>query len=129
LPTALITGVTGQDGSYLAELLLERGYETWGMVRTSQPDNLCSVSHLLTGSGASSGTLNIVEGDLTDSEKLRQIVGDIRPDEIYNLAAQSFLPIAYEDPVYTIDVNGLGPVRLLGGNVWRCGNSSAKRAN
>ena len=111
MPKALITGVAGQDGSYLAELLIEKGYETWGLVHAGSGTSTSLIDHLLGQTG--SGVLRLVEGDLTDEDRLTSVIHDIQPDEIYNLAAQTFVPTAYERPTYTADVNGLGPVRIL----------------
>jgi GDPmannose 4,6-dehydratase len=103
---ALITGITGQDGSYLAELLLSKGYQVYGLVRRSsleKYDRIVSiVSHL-----------KFVEGDLTDQSSLDEAVGTLQPDEVYNLAAQSFVPVSWNQPVLTADVTGLGALRVL----------------
>jgi GDPmannose 4,6-dehydratase len=111
LPKALITGVTGQDGSYLAELLLEKGYDVWGLVRAGSTTTTARIDHLL--DGARVNALQLVEGDLTDDERLTGVIHDLQPDEIYNFAAQAFIPVAYERPAYTADVNGTGVLRLL----------------
>ena len=103
---ALITGVTGQDGSYLAELLLEKGYEVYGLVRRSSSEKNDRVKHLV-------GRLNFVEGDLTDQSSLDSAVQSILPDEVYNLAAQSFVAASWNQPVLTADVTGLGVLRIL----------------
>lgn len=103
---ALITGVTGQDGSYLAELLLEQGYEVFGLVRRSSSSTLERIDHL-------SGRLQLVRGDLLDSSSLLRAVEASRPDEVYNLAAQSFVPTSYQEPVLTAEFTALGVTRLL----------------
>jgi len=103
---ALITGVTGQDGSYLAELLLEKGYEVYGLVRRSSSEKNDRVKHLV-------GRMNFIEGDLTDQSSLDSAVQAILPDEVYNLAAQSFVAASWNQPVLTADVTGLGVLRIL----------------
>ncbi len=103
---ALITGVTGQDGSYLAEFLLAKGYEVIGMVRRSSTLNFERIAHI-------QERLTLVSGDLTDGSALIHILRDHRPDEIYNLAAQSFVPTSFGQPVLTGDVTGLGVTRVL----------------
>lgn len=103
---ALITGITGQDGSYLAEFLLEKNYEVYGLVRRSsleKYDRIESVAH----------SIHFVEGDLTDQSSLDQALGQIQPHEVYNLAAQSFVPVSWNQPVLTGDVTGLGVLRVL----------------
>ncbi len=110
---ALITGVTGQDGSYLAELLLEKGYEVYGLVRRSSHPNLGRIEHLIRADSQPSKGLQILYGDLGDSSCLCRIVGQIKPDEIYNLAAQSHVKVSFDIPEYTGDVTGLGTVRVL----------------
>ncbi len=104
--TALITGITGQDGSYLAELLLEKGYEVYGLVRRLSTPNISRIEHI-------SDKINLVEGDLTDQSSLNGAMMDIKPDEVYNLAAQSFVGTSWNQPVLTGDVTGIGAVRLL----------------
>jgi GDPmannose 4,6-dehydratase len=111
---ALITGVTGQDGSYLAELLLEKGYEVHGIVRRSSTFNRDRIDHLRKPS-AGDGRLRLHYGDLGDSESLTAILSDVKPNEVYNLAAQSHVGISFTMPTYTGDVSGLGVVRLLEG--------------
>ncbi len=111
---ALITGVTGQDGSYLAELLLEKDYEVHGIVRRSSTLNRDRIDHLRKSS-AGNRNLHLHYGDLGDSESLTTILSDVRPDEVYNLAAQSHVGISFTMPTYTGDVSGLGVVRLLEG--------------
>jgi len=109
---ALVTGVTGQDGSYLAELLLEKGYEVWGVIRRSSSPNTRRVDHLREEPQANS-RLKLVYGDLSDGSALARLVRECRPDEIYNLGAQSHVKVSFEVPEYTGDVVGLGTVRLL----------------
>ena len=103
---ALITGVTGQDGSYLAELLLEKNYEVYGLVRRSSLEKYDRVAHI-------ADRICFVEGDLTDQSSLDQALEQIQPDEVYNLAAQSFVPVSWNQPVLTADVTGLGVLRVL----------------
>jgi len=109
---ALITGITGQDGSYLAELLLDKGYEVHGVVRRSSTFNRGRIDHLRKAS-LDERHLRLHYGDLGDTESLTTILADVRPDEIYNLAAQSHVGISFSMPTYTGDVSGLGVVRLL----------------
>jgi GDPmannose 4,6-dehydratase len=109
---ALITGITGQDGSYLAELLLDKGYEVHGVVRRSSTFNRGRIDHLRKAS-LGERHLRLHYGDLGDTESLTTILADVRPDEIYNLAAQSHVGISFAMPTYTGDVSGLGVVRLL----------------
>jgi GDPmannose 4,6-dehydratase len=103
---ALITGITGQDGSYLAELLLEKGYAVYGMVRRSSFQRFERIQHIL-------DQLHLIEGDLTDQSSLDDAIKIIAPDEIYNLAAQSFVPTSRNQPGLTADVTGTGVTRLL----------------
>src|ERR1051326_2363139 len=103
---ALITGVTGQDGSYLAELLLDKGYEVVGVVRRTSHDSYERIGHLL-------GRLQIVPADLLDQHSLTAVIRDARPHEVYNLAAQSFVPTSWSQPVLTGEFTALGVTRLL----------------
>jgi len=103
---ALITGVTGQDGSYLAELLLDKGYEVYGMVRRTSTVRYERIRHI-------QDKINIVQGDLLDQTSLTRALSEIRPHEVYNLAAQSFVPTSWNQPVFTGDVTGLGATRML----------------
>jgi GDPmannose 4,6-dehydratase len=103
---ALITGVTGQDGSYLAEFLLSKGYEVIGMVRRTSTINFSRIQHI-------QNDIELVSGDLLDQGSLISIVNDCRPHEIYNLAAQSFVPASWKQPVFTGAVTGLGVTRML----------------
>ncbi|MDO8804034.1 MAG: GDP-mannose 4,6-dehydratase [Elusimicrobiota bacterium] len=105
---ALITGVTGQDGAYLAELLLNKGYEVHGIRRRSASFNTARISHL-----SAHPRLNLHYGDLTDSTNLTRLIAGIKPDEIYNLGAQSHVAVSFEEPEYTADCDGLGTMRLL----------------
>jgi GDPmannose 4,6-dehydratase len=107
---ALITGISGQDGSYLAELLLQKGYEVHGIVRRSSSFNRQRIDHLDHGPDS---PLNLHYGDLSDAVGLVNLVRDIQPDEIYNLGAQSHVAVSFEVPDYTGEVTGLGAVRLL----------------
>ena len=113
--TALITGVTGQDGSYLAELLLEKGYAVHGVVRRTSSLNRSRIDHLRRGHGAAGkeDRFSLHYGDLTDSGNLNRLLHTVRPDELYNLAAQSHVHISFEQPEYTGEVDGLGTTRLL----------------
>lgn len=106
MKTALITGVTGQDGSYLAELLLEEGYKVVGMVRRTSTINFSRLEHI-------QDRIEIVQGDLLDQSSLVSILSDHRPDEVYNLAAQSFVPTSFTQPVLTGEFTALGVTRLL----------------
>src|SRR5215469_12370118 len=103
---ALITGITGQDGSYLADFLLDKGYEVYGLVRRSSLEKFDRVAHI-------ADRLSFVEGDLTDQGSLDQAIQQIQPDELYNQAAQSFVPVSWNQPVLTGDVTGLGVLRVL----------------
>jgi len=106
MPTALITGVTGQDGSYLAEFLLAKGYKVVGVVRRTSHDSYQRIEHLL-------DRLHIVPADLLDQHSLTTVIRDTRPDEIYNLAAQSFVPTSWTQPVLTGEFTALGVTRIL----------------
>jgi GDPmannose 4,6-dehydratase len=110
---ALITGVTGQDGSYLAEFLLKKGCEVHGMVRRTSSFATGRIDHLRHGFGPGSEVLHLHYGDLGDGTGLRRIIEQVRPDEVYNLAAQSHVRISFDQPEYTADVVGLGALRLL----------------
>ena len=103
---ALITGVTGQDGSYLAEFLVEKGYEVHGLVRRSSLEKFDRIQLCI-------DRINLVEGDLTDQSSLDSVMHAVKPAEVYNMAAQSFVPVSYSQPVLTADVTGLGVVRVL----------------
>lgn len=110
---ALITGITGQDGSYLAELLLERGYEVHGIVRRSSSFNTDRIDHIYQDPHESDVRLRLHYGDLTDGSQLARLIRVLRPHEIYNLAAQSHVAVSFQQPEYTGDVDGVGVVRLL----------------
>ena len=105
---ALITGITGQDGSYLAEFLLEKGYEVHGIVRRASISNTARIDHLL-----EKNAIALHDGDLSDSSGLIRLVGEIKPDEIYNLAAQSHVQVSFDAPEYSGDVDALGVLRVL----------------
>lgn len=110
---ALITGITGQDGSYLAELLLGKGYEVHGIIRRSSSFNTGRIDHLYKDPHEPGRRLFLHYGDLTDGAGLRQILADTQPDEIYNLGAQSHVRVSFDQPVYTAQVDAVGTVRLL----------------
>jgi len=110
---ALITGITGQDGSYLAELLLEKGYDVYGIVRRSSSFNTGRIDHLNSASLNPHARLHLVYGDLNDASSLNRLIREVRPDEIYNLGAQSHVRVSFDVPEYTGEVTGLGTVRLL----------------
>ena len=112
-PVALITGVTGQDGSYLAELLLDKGYEVHGIKRRASQFNTDRIDHLYTDPHAEEVRFFLHYGDLTDASNLIRIVQETRPDEIYNLAAQSHVQVSFDTPEYTANVDALGTLRLL----------------
>ena len=105
---ALITGITGQDGSYLAEFLLEKGYEVHGIVRRASISNTARIDHLI-----AANKITLHDGDLSDSSSIIRIVGEVRPDEIYNLAAQSHVQISFDAPEYSGDIDALGVLRVL----------------
>ncbi|MBO6000074.1 MAG: GDP-mannose 4,6-dehydratase [Lachnospiraceae bacterium] len=106
--TALITGITGQDGSYLAEFLLEKGYQVHGIVRRASISNTARIDHLIR-----QGSIRLHDGDLTDSSSLIRIISEVMPDEIYNLAAQSHVQVSFDVPEYSGDVDALGVLRIL----------------
>ena len=110
---ALITGTTGQDGSYLAEFLIRKGYEVHGVVRRTSSFATGRIDHIRKGFGPGSSPLQLQYGDLGDGTGLRAIIEQVRPDEVYNLAAQSHVRISFDQPEYTADVVGLGALRLL----------------
>ena len=110
---ALITGITGQDGSYLAELLLEKGYEVHGIKRRSSSFNSQRIDHIYKDPHTSEKNLILHYGDLTDSSNLTRIISEIEPDEVYNLGAQSHVAVSFESPEYTADVDAMGTLRLL----------------
>ncbi len=106
--TALITGITGQDGSYLAEFLLEKGYEVHGIIRRASLPNTERIDHLIRD-----GKIKLHEGDLTDSSSLIRIIGEVKPDELYNLAAQSHVQVSFDVPEYSGEVDAMGVLRIL----------------
>ena len=110
--TALITGITGQDGSYLAELLVEKGYHVHGIIRRSSQVNTNLINHLINAKERIN-RVNLHYGDLTHSTNLLRIIKEIEPDEIYNLGAQSHVKVSFEAPEYTAQTDGLGPLRIL----------------
>lgn len=110
---ALITGVTGQDGSYLAEMLIEEGYEVHGIKRRASSFNTQRIDHIYQDPHDARAKLHLHYGDLTDSSNLTRIIGQIEPDEIYNLGAQSHVSVSFETPEYTANVDALGTLRLL----------------
>lgn len=111
--TALITGITGQDGSYLAELLLEKGYEVYGLFRRGSTNTAERIEHLLKEREEKGDGLHLVYGDMTDSMNLVRLMLEIKPDEIYNLAAQSHVAVSFEEPEYTANADGIGVLRVL----------------
>ena len=110
---ALITGITGQDGSYLAELLLEKGYEVYGLFRRGSTNTSERIAHLLEERAAGDPGLHLIYGDMTDSLNLVRLMLEIKPDEVYNLAAQSHVAVSFEEPEYTANADGLGVLRIL----------------
>ena len=110
---ALITGITGQDGSYLTELLLEKGYEVYGVIRRSSSFNTDRIDHLYEDPHEPHTRLRLVYGDLNDSSSLNTVLRQVRPDEIYNLGAMSHVRVSFDVPEYTGEITGLGTVRLL----------------
>ena len=110
---ALITGITGQDGSYLAELLLGKGYEVYGIIRRSSSFNTARIDPLYQDPHAPDVRLRLIYGDLNDASSLNRILRTVQPDEIYNLGAQSHVRVSFDIPEYTGDVTGLGTIRLL----------------
>ena len=105
--TALITGITGQDGSYLAEVLLEKGYEVAGIARRLSVPNTRNIENILSD-------IYLYDGDLSDQGSLDRVVRDFQPDEVYNLAAQSFVKVSWQEPILTGDITGMGAVRSRG---------------
>ena len=112
-PRALISGITGQDGSYLAELLLSKGYEVHGIVRRSSLSNTARIDHLLDSENSPPNKLRLHYGDLSDSSRLQGLISEVRPSEIYNLAAQSHVRVSFDEPEYTGNTTGLGSIRIL----------------
>src|SRR6478735_6606155 len=110
---ALITGITGQDGSYLAELLLSKGYEVHGIIRRASTFNTGRLDPIYADPHSGQSRLFLHYGDLADASALSRLIGKIQPEEIYNLAAQSHVRVSFDSPEYTTDVTGTGTVRLL----------------
>jgi len=110
---ALITGITGQDGSYLAELLLDKGYEVFGIVRRSSTFTTERIDHLYQDPHDNKPRLNLIYGDLMDGNSMASILESVQPDEVYNLGAQSHVRVSFDQPIYTADVVGLGTLRML----------------
>ena len=113
MKTALITGITGQDGAYLAEFLLEKGYQVHGIKRRTSLFNTARIDHLFEGEPGKSGRFQLHHGDMTDSSSLTNILQKTQPDEVYNLAAQSHVAVSFEEPEYTANSDAMGPLRLL----------------
>lgn len=110
---ALISGITGQDGSYLAELLIEKGYEVHGIKRRASSFSTQRIDHIFDDVHTEVPRCILHYGDLSDSSNLTRLISQIDPDEVYNLGAQSHLAVSFESPEYTADVDGLGALRLL----------------
>jgi len=113
MKVALITGVTGQDGSYLAEFLLEKGYEVHGIKRRASSFNTQRIDHIFQDPHEKNSRFKLHYGDLTDSSNLTRLIQEVQPDEVYNLGAQSHVAVSFESPEYTADVDGMGTLRLL----------------
>lgn len=111
--TAFITGITGQDGSYLAEFLLEKGYEVYGLFRRGSTNTTQRIADLMQEKAKEEEKLHLVYGDMTDSMNLVRLIMEIKPDEIYNLAAQSHVAVSFEEPEYTANADGMGVLRVL----------------
>ena len=109
---AIVTGITGQDGSYLTEFLLKKGYEVWGIIRRSSSFHTGRIDHLYKDPHEKP-SLRLIYGDLTDGTNLSSIVNEIQPDEIYNLGAQSHVKVSFQTPIYTVNTDALGTLRLL----------------
>jgi GDPmannose 4,6-dehydratase len=109
---AFITGITGQDGSYLVELLLDKGYEVWGLIRRSSSFNTGRIDHLYLDPHEQP-RLRLVYGDMTDGSNLAALIAEIKPDEVYNLAAQSHVRVSFDQPIYSVNAGALGTLRLL----------------
>ena len=110
---ALITGITGQDGSYLAEFLLDKGYVVHGIKRRASSFNTQRVDHIYQDPHIENARFKLHYGDLTDTSNLVRIIQQTQPDEIYNLGAQSHVAVSFESPEYTADVDAMGPLRML----------------
>jgi GDPmannose 4,6-dehydratase len=109
---AFITGITGQDGSYLAELLLDKGYEVYGIIRRSSSFNTSRIEHLYQDPHQQT-RLHLLYGNLTDGSRIREIMHDIKPDEVYNLGAQSHVRVSFDEPLFTAEVDGIGTLNVL----------------
>ena len=110
---AIITGVTGQDGSYLAEFLLQKGYEVHGIKRRASSFNTQRIDHIFEDPHVEKARFKLHYGDLSDSSNLTRIISEVEPDEIYNLGAQSHVAVSFESPEYTADVDAIGSLRIL----------------
>ena len=110
---ALISGITGQDGSYLVELLLEKGYDVYGLIRRCSTFNTDRIDHLYLDPHIEQNKLHLIYADLSDGNNLGNIISDIEPDEIYNLGAQSHVRVSFDQPIFTANINALGTLRLL----------------
>ena len=110
---ALVTGITGQDGSYMAELLLSKGYEVHGIIRRASTFNTSRIDHIYSDLHKKGTRLFLHYGDLSDSDQISSIVYNVEPQEIYNLGAQSHVRVSFDTPTYTGDVTGLGVARML----------------
>jgi GDPmannose 4,6-dehydratase len=110
---ALITGITGQDGSYLAELLLAKGYEVYGIIRRSSTFSTARIEHLYRDPHEPGAALRLVYGDVCDGTNISGVLNALNPDEVYNLAAQSHVRVSFDQPIYTVDADAVGPLRLL----------------
>ena len=110
---AFITGITGQDGSYLAELLLSKGYEVHGLIRRASSFNTGRIDHVYQDPHHKGQKLHLHYGDLTDAGNLQNLLTRIKPNEVYNLGAQSHVRVSFDMPVYTVDTVAMGPVKLL----------------
>ncbi len=113
MPSALLTGITGQDGSYLAEALLEEGYEVHGIARRSSTFNTSRIDHLYQDPHETDVRLKLHYGDLNDSTNIIRIMQEVQPDEIYNLGAMSHVKVSFDTPEYTANADGIGTLRLL----------------
>ena len=110
---AIITGITGQDGSYLAELILEKGYEVHGIIRRASTFNTSRIEHIYQDPHEEGRKLHLHYGDLSDAESIRKLIYKIQPDEFYNIGAQSHVRVSFDIPEYTANVTGLGVLRIL----------------
>src|SRR5277367_6383335 len=110
---ALITGITGQDGSYLAELLLAKGYEVHGIIRRSSSFNTARIEHMYRDPHDPAARIRLHYGDLQDGIGLREVLTRVKPDEVYNLGAQSHVRVSFDQPVYTVQTDALGTINLL----------------